>query len=735
MCNLSYSQDFREVVRDLETKRRNENNANESSKLQSDSSQPANNAQSKNKPGQKNAPSKSAGRQVVFESTGTNQYVRTDDDLINFTFNKVEVATFVKLTGDITGKKFVIDENVEGLITVISPKVKAKDVYPLFTSILESVNCSIIEENNILRVMKLSDKRSPVAPLVPDGTDINTSLGLITRIVFLENISASQIVASLRSIGEKSSNIIAVKETNHIVIIDTAANVKRLEEIINAVDKPGLARITEVIALQYATAADMKQELAEVYGTLKTTSNNSRNNNSNQNKNNQQGQYLANPTIVASSGANSLIINGTKGQIEDIKNLLSKMDIDSAQGSGRLHAIILKYISAKEAAESINSLLKKSEVTSQRYNSQSVQRKIAIHSLDANNALIIDATPGEFEVIKSLISQLDYLPEQVHISCLIIEHTLGDSSELGAELAGLQMPGSVGEVAMQGASIFNAADNVTKTAASGAFSSGITLGTAYGTSIDDDGNVVVSYPLLINIAALKRNSNFKILSETSLGVQDNKNASVQVVNQVPVLKSTVNSGGGTATDIIQNIERIDVGITFTITPHIIPGGEVLMELNPAISAITDPGDPGTYTPTISKREVKTTVIVPDGKMIVIAGLTREDTVSSKSKVPFLGDIPILGFFFRWNTEEKDKSNIIIIVQPTIITSVANQKKVFDRWEDKTAIDVSESLEKSRDSNHRIRDKEKEEEAKVAEKADKKAKKKAAKAAKKAEEAI
>ena len=708
MCNLSYSQDFRKVVREMESKRRAENNNAPSAKQQSNTSKPDDNTKSK----ATNKPANNSGRKVVFESSGTNEYVRTDDDLINFTFNQVEVATFVKLIGDITGKKFVIDEGVEGLITVISPKLRAQDVYPLFTSILESVNCSVIEENDILKVVKLSDKRSPVAPLVPEGTDINSSLGLITRIVLLENISAGEIVSSLKSIGEKSSNIIAVKETNHIIIIDTAANVKRLEEIINAVDKPGLARITEVIALKYATAEDMRQQLTEVYGKLSNNSNTRYNKNvSTQNKNNKQSQYLDDPTIVSSPGANSLIVNGTKGQIADIKELLTKMDIDSAQGSGRLNAIILKYISAKEAATSLNTLLQKSEVKSQRYNSQQVQRKIAIHSLDANNALIIDATPGEFEVIKRLVDQLDYLPEQVHISCLIIEHTLGNSSELGAELAGLQMPSAVGDISMQGGSIFNAADNVTKSVSSGTFPGGLTLGAAYGTSIDDSGNVQVSYPLLINIVALKRNSNFKILSETSLGVQDNKKASVQVVNQVPVLKSTVNSGAGTATDIIQNIDRIDVGITFTITPHIIPGGEVLMELNPAISAITDPGDPGTYTPTISKREVKTTVIVPDGKMIIIAGLTREDTVISKSKVPLLGDIPILGFLFRWDTEKKDKSNIIIIVQPTIVTSVESQKEVLDTWEDKTAIDVNESLEKSRDNNHIIREKEKEKEAK------------------------
>ncbi|MDA3798990.1 MAG: type II secretion system secretin GspD [Kiritimatiellae bacterium] len=704
-CNVNYAADFRKIVREMESKRHAEKNNVQNQ----NTDKPVASTQDATK---KVAP-QSTTRQVVFEEDSTNAYVRTDDDLVNFTFNQVEVATFVKLIGDITDKKFVIDEDVVGLITVISPKIKVTDVYPLFTSILESVNCAVIGENDILRIVKLQDKRFPVAPLVPSGTAINSASGFITRIVFLENISADEIVSSLKSIGEKSTNIIAVKETNHIVLIDTAANVKRLEEIINAVDKPGLARITEVIPLQYASAEDMAQQLSDVFG--KVSSNNNNNRNSNQNKNTQQSQFMSSPTIVASPGSNSLIINATKGQIADLKDLLEKMDIDSVQGSGRLNAIILKYISAKEAAASLNSLLQKSEVKTTRYNTRSVQRKIAIHSLDANNALIIDATPGEFEVIKRLISQLDYLPEQVHISCLIIEHTLGNTSELGAELAGLQMPSAVGDITFQGGSIFNASDNVTKSVSSGTFPGGLTFGAAYGTSLDDNGNVQVSYPIILNIAALKRNSNFKVLSDTSLGVQDNKEASVRVVNQVPVLKSTVNAGAGTATDVIQNIDRIDVGITFTITPHIIPGGEVLMQLNPTISAITDPGDPGAYTPTISKREVKTTVIVPDGKMIIIAGLTREDTITSKSKVPILGDIPILGFLFRWDTKQKDKSNIIIIVQPKIVTSIASQKELLEAWEDKTAIDVDEAVEKNRENNHEIREQEKAKEEKEAKK--------------------
>jgi len=138
MSIFSYSQDFRKVVREMESKRRAENNNAQSDNENSNASKPADNAKDK----AASTTTTGSNRQIVFESSGTNEYVRKDGDLINFTFNQVEITTFVKLIGDITGKKFVIDEGVEGLITVISPKIKVNDVYPLFTSILESVNCS-----------------------------------------------------------------------------------------------------------------------------------------------------------------------------------------------------------------------------------------------------------------------------------------------------------------------------------------------------------------------------------------------------------------------------------------------------------------------------------------------------------------------------------------------------------------------------------------------------------------
>ena len=188
---------------------------------------------------------------------------------------------------------------------------------------------------------------------------------------------------------------------------------------------------------------------------------------------------------------------------------------------------------------------------------------------------------------------------------------------------------------------------------------------------------------------IRRNSKVKILSDTSLGAQNNHPAEVAIVDNIGVLESTV-SGSGADRDFIQNIKRMDVGVKVNMTPYIIPGGLVKVELEPSIEAVTDTGGSDQYVPTISKRMVKTTMTVPDGQTIVIAGLTRNDESEIKKKVPLLGDIPLLGWLFRWNSKSATKTNILIFVTPTIMTDVADAVAVRQALEAKSGI-VAESL--------------------------------------------
>jgi general secretion pathway protein D len=610
---------------------------------------------------------------------------------ITFSFDQVDVGTFVKLVGDITGRKFVVAEDVEGKkITVVSPRIAPTEVYSLFVSVLESVGCSVIEDGGIFRVVRLPTRDTPLATVVGVGDTIPAD-GVVTKIFRLEHVSAAEmrkvLEASIR--GGKSGALGAVDETNHLIVTDTAENVRRVEKIVAEIDRPGLARGAEVVALRYAGAEDMAAEvnlaMAEIEG---------------------RGESLRRrlaagggapsgsddgagvPYVVASPHANNLILVGTSTQIARLRDMIAKMDVDAQSGRGRLNAIFLNYLSAGEAAENIGKLLEnsadKAETAKQR-------RRIAIQASPANNALLVDAAPGDLEVVAKLVEQLDRMPRQVHITVMIAEHSANDGLTLGVEMAAIDMPDTVGETVVQGGSLFkDGAESIMGSIQDGIFPRGISVGVASGSRVDSEGKIVTDHPAIINIEAIKTDSRFKILSETSLEAQNNREASVSIVNEIPILKSTV-EGAGDNREVIRNIERIEVGIKLILTPQIIPGGEVRMELNPRIEAVIDAASAGTeLTPTIARREVKTTVTVPDKRTIVIAGLTRDDKKREVKRVPILGDIPLLGFLFRHTVEANEKTDLLIFVTPRIVADLDEAEKIAQEWKTKTGIGEDES---------------------------------------------
>jgi general secretion pathway protein D len=181
----------------------------------------------------------------------------------------------------------------------------------------------------------------------------------------------------------------------------------------------------------------------------------------------------------------------------------------------------------------------------------------------------------------------------------------------------------------------------------------------------------------------------KILSNVPLLAQNNKEASVSVVQNIPILKSTIEGGSGTARDVIQNIERLDVGITLKVTPHVNPNGDVTMQLNPSIQAVIDEGSATTaFTPTIAKREISTTITVPDRQTVVISGLIREDQVKSVSKVPILGDIPILKWLFRHTRTNKVRNNLLVFVTPHIVTDIKQAAELEHALRKRASISVT-----------------------------------------------
>ncbi|MBU0678961.1 MAG: type II secretion system secretin GspD [Verrucomicrobia bacterium] len=599
--------------------------------------------------------------------------------LVNFSFDHADIHLLVQLVGDMTGKRFVVDDAVTGKVTIITPgRIPIDEVYPLFLSVLESSGYSVVNQGAVLHLVPLPEGRfSAGTVLGPDETV--SSGGVVTKVIKVNHISVLDLKKSIDALTDqgKAVRLAAFPPSNHLIVTDVSDNVERLEKIISELDKPGAARVVEIVPLEYASAEEVAiQVMAALSGAEGAGSKLSKRM---QKVTTGAADLPDEALVVPATHANQLVLVGTPVQLGELKRIVSELDVESPSGRGRLNVIFMKYLPATEAAESLNALLAKSV-------GKEEQQKIAIEPSVPNNALLVDASPRDFEIVKELVAQLDNSPEQVLVQILIAEVSEGADLDLGVSWSTIDAP-EAGKTTVIGRSRPEDPDLIGSVMDS-VFPQGLTFGVAEGTYVDAAGNVLPRIPFLIQ--ALSQNRNVDILSNIPLWAQNNKEASVSVVDNIPILRSTVEGGSGTARDIIQNIDRVDVGIKLKLTPHVNPDGEVQLDLNPSIEAIIDEGPADTqFAPSIAKREVSTTVTVPNNATVVISGLIREDRIETTSKVPLLGDIPLIGVLFRHRSTRSQRTNLLMFVTPHIVTDMAEAKAVQAALQEKAGIQAPE----------------------------------------------
>lgn len=596
---------------------------------------------------------------------------------VNFNFDQVEIRFLVKLVGELTSRRFVMDKEIEGKVTVITPtQVPVEEVYPLFLSILDASGYGVVESGGLCRIVARERRATPIAQVMPEGASSLPEAGIITKVIRLNNLNAADVRRLLEPMIDqgKTGALGVLENTQHLVITDTTEGISRIERILAQIDLPGLARTTEIHPLHFANAAAMAAELNQAMASFSSKMETSGDRLRQRLPKPADGAAPALPSdvvIVAAPHSNSLILVGTPAQLAELKRVIAAMDVEPHSGYGHLQAIFLKYLSCEEAAKSLTALISKRA-------DKPENQKISIEPSLGNNALLIDAAPEDFKMVRELIMQLDHPPQQVLVEVMIAELTLSSGSDIGAEFLAAGSPAEGSTIAVGGMRTAEGEDTLMEKVVKGVVPGGLTFGLARGSYTDANGNVIPNFPALLNINAMKSKGTFKILSNIPLWTQNNQPANVTIGKNIPILKSTVAGGSGTSRDYIENIDRIDVGIKLSVTPHINPNREVLMKLNPSIEAILESSTSGRdFTPTIAKREVTTTLTVPDGDTIVISGLMREDTVTKERKIPLLGSIPLLGWLFRHNVEAVERTNLLIFVTPRVATNAAHAAALTD----------------------------------------------------------
>jgi general secretion pathway protein D len=613
------------------------------------------------------------------------------EETVAFHFAQADVRLVADLVSRLTGRSFIIPDSVSGKVSILTQEpIPKTEVLPVFRSMLESIGYTL----------SFASDEAPVAIVpLPAASPL---AGGVTEVIPLQYVQAAEVKRAIEPLvrGGKEGALEVFAAGNHLVVTDTPESLARVHNVIEQLDRPGSASTIEAVSLEHADPDEAARQLRTLLeGTLSSGD--------------QVQRHMAAVTggagalpvglcVVAAPSAGRVLLSGNPEEIRRAKEILLALDVESPNSVGRLNAIFLKYLSAEEAAKSLNALLARTAENG------TARRPIGIEPSKSNNALLVDAAPQDFAFVRSLVERLDTIPQQVLVEVLIAEVTLDDGNDLGVEWFGYDQPegrgtgGFVRSRAGTSDAMFALATNFTTP-------EGLSLGVLSG-RFEVGG---VEFPQIpVYLHAVARDRDYKILSDIPLWAQDNLEASVSVVENIPILTSSV-EGSGSDRDYIQNIERMDVGIKLKLTPHVNPDGEIQLDLNPSVeSVVGDSVDSSAaaYTPTISKSEVSTTITVPDRSCVVISGLIREEKGKSVSKVPLLGDIPFLGWLFRTTSESTTRKNLLIFVTPRIVTDPAMaeaERKRLERNADQEhaleAFEVSEEEAAAREAARQEKD--------------------------------
>ncbi len=580
----------------------------------------------------------------------------------DYTVNLKEtnIQELIKFVAEATETTIVVDPAVKGKVKVVSSKpVSRSELYNLFLSILEVHGYTAVRSGGIVRVIQTKDARSSPVPVRENGGDSGSD-EYVTEVIRLENISAAKLIPVLRPLVPQQAHMAAYAPSNAIIISDVSANIDRIRDIIQRMDKSAQQQ-SEVIKLKYAVADDVVRMLDQL----------------NKSEAKQSGATASEVLLVADSRTNSVLVSGDELERARISKLIRYLDTPLEQ-SGNVKVVYLEYAVATEIAEVLSRVMQNISRLDSGDSKKAAKtgNTSTIEADEGTNSLIITADADEMVSIEAVIRRLDIRRAQVLVEAIIVEMELIDGQNLGLQWLFSNKEGFYGSninnstdnpAGSIAAAVLpvNAADGSTTTPDVGALAAALagTPGLSLGWgSIDDN----LSMTVILN--ALKEQNNANILSTPSLLTLDNQEAYITVGQSVPFVTGSftnTGSGGNGAQNPFQTIERQNVGITLTVTPHINEGDAVVLDIEQEVSSLT--GVPGIASDLITnERRIRTKVLVGDGRTVVLGGLIKDDVQDGVQKVPFLGSIPFLGRLFRTDSVRVTKTNLLIFIRPTII---------------------------------------------------------------------
>lgn len=595
-------------------------------------------------------------------------HVTTADGRHTLNLRDADIQALIATVSEITGKNFIIGPNVQGKVNVVSAQpMRPAEIYDVFLSVLRVHGYAAVPSGSMVKILPEAMAQQDAAPA---STRTGSADELVTQVVPVQHVSAGELAGVVKPLMSAGAQVIAHGSSNALVVSDRASNVQRLVGLIQRIDTVSDAEV-EVIPLGHANAAEMARTLTLLADDKSAQAN---------------GEAAR---VFADTRTNSVLLAGAKSTRLRMRALIAHLDTPIESG-GDTQVVYLRYATAKDLVpilEKVASTLSGIAPPQAREGESGALGGSAppatIQAHDQTNALVISAPPAIFRSLASVVRQLDVRRAQVLIEAVIAEVADSTASEIGVQwfTAPQRDDGSIGQGVIGGtnfggpngtSSLLGLATNPLGLAGAG----GLSLGYVDGT-ISLGGEEVLNLGALVR--ALRGDGKNNVLSTPSILTLDNEEAEIKVAQEVPFLtgqytNTSTNGGANLPTNPFQTIERKDVGIVLKVTPQINEGNSVRLNIHQEVSSLAQPVT-GAVDLITNKRELTTTALIEDRSLLVLGGLIDNNVTDSVSKVPALGDIPLIGNLFRYRSNKSDKRDLMVFLRPQILRDAATEAAV------------------------------------------------------------
>ena len=567
-------------------------------------------------------------------------------ETVQINFRDADIRSVIESVAEITGKSFVLDPRVKGKVTIISPgPIDASLLYEAILSSIQVQGFQAVEDGAVTRIIPFTQAFN-----FAGGDGDNT---LETEIIKINHVQAATLVPVIKPLLSNGARLLAFAQSNFLIVSDIRSNVKAVKRIISKMDDPDQTAV-EVINLKYIAAG----EAVHIAGQLKQL----------------QKQELS---LVEDGLNNRVIVSGPSMARTAFRNMLKLLDLPSTK-KGNVEVIYLDYSRASEIKPIIDGMLGSDiflRLAGESVGDGKSDANYKVEIDELNNALVIAAPSAVIREIQNVVAKLDRARPQVLIEAVIAELSEEQARDVSAQLVitGKNRGGYItnfdGVLAGLLGTAFGGGESVGAAQIAGSLPQSV-----IGVVGDFDSKTSRGMGLLVQ--AIKKDGRNKLLSTPSVITLDNEEASLTVGEQVPFpTGSYANSNNSNSVNPFTTVNREDVGVMLKVKPQISKGNAVRLEIEQESSAVKTGTADSQLGATTTKSTIQTNVMIQDGELLVLGGLIEGTTGESESKVPFLGDIPILGNLFKSSNNSDREKVLMMFIRPTIIRTPEDANKL------------------------------------------------------------